>query len=237
MPKQTRLKLALSSIAVSALFALSACAPPTPATGEPSAEAPGFSPEQGPTTDNQDRGGTDNTPLNPDHNVHIPSTSKPAQEDSSHRLIKNVGELAGVILRNDPSVRLVNFTVSEIHDRYVCPVNPDLKASNGKFIALRFEVETLSRLAQSSTPYFGISPKDFTTENSAGTSNVESLDTWAAHACLDDGSGLPAKILPNQKIQGLVILDAPSDARSVILSQNDNDGPGWVWRLPTVSQS
>ncbi|WP_285726932.1 hypothetical protein [Psychromicrobium xiongbiense] len=181
----------------------------------------------------KDRTGTDNSPATPRSDFNLPTSVGPASLDSKGFLHKQIGQLAGVIRDNDPNIRLASFSVAAITANFSCPVDPALKPKNGHFVAVEMWVETYSLLSSSTTPYFGVSPRDFDIIAPDGAITPgTALDTWPAHACLDDGTGLPARIGPSQKERGLVILDSPVAAGSVVLSQQDTKGSGWLWNIP-----
>ena len=180
----------------------------------------------------KDRQGTDNTPITPNSDFTLPPASKTLDVDPQGMLRKKIGELAGVVTTDEKRQRLIDFSVASITVDYKCQTGTDIKASNGQFIAVELWVQTMPELASSKDPYFGVSPKEFDLRNATGSLVTQTLDTRAAHACLDNGLGLPARIAPGQKIRGLVVLDSPLDVESLILSQRATKGPGWIWTLP-----
>ncbi|WP_394940251.1 hypothetical protein [Psychromicrobium sp. YIM B11713] len=225
---RTRLALSLGCVLL-----LAACAP-DPAASDggwaPFGDASG-NPSASPSASVKDRKGTDNSPATPRSDFTLPSSSGTIRPDATGMLQKKVGELAGVVASENSGVRLVNFSVASIKADYHCEVPGTVKPANGHFIAVELWIETTAELANSKDPYFGVSAKDFDLQAPDGTQVTSPLDTYPAHACLDNGLGLPAKIPPSQRIRGLLVLDSPINSGALILSQKNTEGPGWIWRF------
>lgn len=215
------------------LLLLTACTP-EPGTSGSSGDG-GAGPLSGsnssPSPSVRDRSGTDNSPATPRTDFKLPSSSGTINPNSAGMLQKKIGELAGVVASENSNIRLVNFSVASIKVDYRCEVPGTVKPSNGHFIAVELWIETTAQLSTSKDPYFGISAKDFDLQASDGSKVTASLDTYPAHACLDNELGLPAKVAPSQKIRGLLVLDSPITSGALILSQKNTDGPGWIWQF------
>lgn len=206
---------------------------PAPSSSPSSSQAPGTQP----SAEQRDRQGTDNSPLEPRSDFQLPQGGGTPKPDQRGLLQKNFGELAGVVTADGSNKRLVNFAVASITVDYRCQTGTSIKPSNGYFIAVELWIEALPDLASSKSPFFGVSPKDFDLQGVDGSNVRQPLDTRAAHACLDNGLGLPARITPGQKIRGLLVLDSPINAGALILSQKSTEGPGWIWPLPPAAAS
>ncbi|WP_157874140.1 hypothetical protein [Psychromicrobium lacuslunae] len=212
---------------------LSGCVPGDTAPGD-GAASPGSPPlgsASTPSPSVRDRSGTDNSPATPRSDFKLPSSSGTINPNSAGMLQKKIGELAGVVASENSNIRLVNFSVASIKADYQCKVPGPVKPSNGHFIAVELWIETTAELSTSKDPYFGVSAKDFDLQSSDGNKVTATLDTYPAHACLDNELGLPARIGPSQKIRGLLVLDSPISSGSLILSQKNTDGPGWIWQF------
>ncbi|NYE95759.1 hypothetical protein FHU41_002009 [Psychromicrobium silvestre] len=224
----TARSLWMASLLLVALM-LSACTGGSGISGD-TPTAPSY--DSSPSSSTRDRQGTDNSPATPQTDFKLPASSGTVSPNADGLLQKKLGELAGVVSKDDSTVRLVNFVVASIKVDYHCEVPGEVKPANGHFIAVELWIETTAALSNSKDPYFGVSAKDFDLQGPDGKKVTASLDTRSAHACLDNGLGLPAKIAPSQKIKGLLVLDSPVTSGALILSQKNTDGPGWIWQLP-----
>ncbi len=239
--------LAPLALACAAMLVLSGCsaggqsgqnpvgqnpAAPAPATPGPGNRTAPPSSGPAPGQEQRDRQGTDNSPVDPRSDFQLPDAGGAPRPDQRGLLQKRLGELSGVVTADGSNKRLVNFTVASITVDYSCQTGTAIKPTNGHFIAVELWIEALPGLAASKDPFFSVSPKDFDLQGPDGRKVSQSLDTRAGHVCLDNGLGLPARVLPGQKIRGLVVLDSPIDAGSLVLSQKSTDGPGWLWPLP-----
>lgn len=242
-PRSRPRAVAAAAVVCVAMLVLGGCSTPSPSSQNSAAQSPsGVPPYTGPATgstggqagrEQRDRQGTDNSPVEPRSDFQLPPSGGPPRPDQRGLLQKKFGELAGVVTADGSNKRLVNFAVASITVDYSCQTGTTIKPTNSHFVAVELWIEALPGLAGSKDPFFGVSPKDFDLQGPDGRVVSQSLDTRAAHACLDNGLGLPARVAPGQKIRGLVVLDSPINSGSLVLSQKSTDGPGWIWQLPS----
>lgn len=181
------------------------------------------------------------TPARPDAD-HVPDTAPvatptptPSEEadltygervvNERGNLVKEIGQLAGISLTDEPDVATVQFTVTDLVVDFACTVDGAESPKNGHFVGIHLNVETTPALAQEDFPSVSFSDWAWIAFDAAGKRvNDPTGNAWW---CLDSGDELPPDIGPAQSVSGWVVLDLPTDSGAVVLTHGLTTG--WEW--------
>lgn len=144
-------------------------------------------------------------------------------------LVKQVGQWGGFGAPDGSVVGVVRVT--DIEPGFVCPQDPALEPENGQFVALTFEVETSADLGPNLA---GSDTIDITPELlvARGDDGLEEDVTGAGPGCVGEDERLPTGIGPDEKAEGIVVIDTSAGAGTVVLDGAPMGVQGaWAWGL------
>lgn len=142
------------------------------------------------------------------------STPSPSQNDSTTNsrgnLEKSVGDEAGVMTAEGEAI--YTFKVNSITPDIQCTQEYATAPENGHFVAVDMDVVT-SNAQMMEENYMSdvfITPSSWSFISAEGTVFNGDLGTVASFSCLGDETTLAMSIGPDQKANGIVLLDVPN---------------------------
>lgn len=160
-----------------------------------------------------------------------PTTPPGPPRNSRGNIVKAFGEEGGLTEEiNGNTVAIVSFAVDSIAPIAAC-TEPyyDRQPENGVLIGVQMRFSTAPELAQSSFPYFSVSPYEFTFIGANGVT-MGNLSTIATYGCLPDNQLLTSdQMIPGSQYAGLVILDVPEATGTLIYRPSSLTSGGWEW--------
>lgn len=204
-------KALVSSLAISAVLALSACGSATSSATAPSVE-----------------------PLNP-QTSSAPPADPAAKKSPRGNIIKEVGQAAGITDQDGKT--LVNFSINSITPLPACTGSYPTPAENGSYVVLDIAVETFPELGTSEygVQTFDINPAMFKFVGASGTTYNGNLGTMGAYSCLPDTESIGNNgggIGPAEKVTGKMVLDVPEATGTLVYKSYLTSGNGgWEYNF------
>jgi hypothetical protein len=201
-----RKSLALTTLALGATLALTAC---------------------GSTTESVKAGETTSagaTPISAPSSAPVPKPTPTQDSKKSVRgnLLMEVGD-TGLIQAGSTGKTTTKFTVNSIAPG-TCNQKYSRAAENGQIVLVDIAVETTPELAQSSYPKYTLSGYDFKFIADNGTTFNGNLSTGATYSCIPDAEVFPSGGMgPAEKITAKVVLDVPA-AHGILVIESGLSG-------------
>lgn len=143
-------------------------------------------------------------------------------------MIKRVGEGASV---TDKGKTVASFVVNSITLNPQCTSEYASKPTNGHFLALNVSMVTDPALADSVNPQFGLAGYAWKVIAENGTTFNGSVWSGSSFTCLKDAERFPSALGPGEKATGVIVLDVPTPAGTLIHQQGFMP-VGWEWEYP-----
>lgn len=146
--------------------------------------------------------------------------------NSRGNLVKEVGQLSGTGLTNDPDTIGARFVVTDIILDPACDGSYVDPPANGHYIAIHLNVETTPELAQDDFPWVGFTDWDWQAFDADGKRLNDPIGN--AYTCMDSAQILPSQIGPGQSASGYIVLDVASPTGFLVLAPYGSP-TGWEW--------
>jgi hypothetical protein len=199
-----RKSLALSTLALAATMALTAC---------------GGAASSSPTAPSAEPVGQTKAAVAPD-------TSKSARGN----IIKKVGEGMSITDTLNGDKEVVNFVVNSIAP-ITCTEKYAQPAKNGNLMAVDVTVETKPELANAIMKTFSLSSYDFKFVSANGTTFNGDLG-GSTYGCLPEAATFPmAGMGPGEKITAKVVIDVPEPSGVLVLKAPMSNTNGWEFNF------
>lgn len=165
-----------------------------------------------------------------------PDEAEPAEEAKSEfgekvisprgNIIKEIGQLAGTSLSDDPDVIGARFVVTDIVLDPKCDSEWADPPANGHYLAIHLNVETTPELAQSEFPEVYFTEYDWQAYDPDGKRLNDPVGN--AWSCMSEASTLPMSIGPGQSVSGYIVLDVVDPSGTIVLAMGGSP-TGWEW--------